>query len=133
MKPISFFFSFLVLMFVWGVGGFAQTASQSEPPASATENQEKTFETDVFQTDLGALTITFIGHGTLMMACGGKVIHIDPWTKLADYSKLPKADLILITHSTPTTLMSRPSAFCEKTARLLFCPKSARRLLPTVW
>lgn len=112
MKPISFFFSFLVLMFVWGVGGFAQTASQSEPPPSATENQEKTFETDVFQTDLGALTITFIGHGTLMMACGGKVIHIDPWTKLADYSKLPKADLILITHE-------HPDHFDEQAIRIL--------------
>ena len=44
------------------------------------------------------MEITFIGHGTLMLTFGGKVIHIDPWTQLADYSKLPKADLILITH-----------------------------------
>ena len=33
-----------------------------------------------------------------MFEFGGKVIHVDPWGKLADYSKLPKADLILITH-----------------------------------
>ena len=46
----------------------------------------------------GNLKITFIGHGTLMFEFGGKVIHVDPWGKLADYSKLPKADLILITH-----------------------------------
>jgi L-ascorbate metabolism protein UlaG (beta-lactamase superfamily) len=26
------------------------------------------------------------------------VIHVDPFSRLADYSKLPKADLILITH-----------------------------------
>ncbi len=33
-----------------------------------------------------------------MFDYNGKVIHVDPWSKLADYSKLPKADLILITH-----------------------------------
>lgn len=56
------------------------------------------FETDTIDTSAGALEITFIGHGTLMMTVGGKTIHIDPWTRLADYTKLPKADLILITH-----------------------------------
>ncbi|MBI4961907.1 MAG: MBL fold metallo-hydrolase [Desulfomonile tiedjei] len=55
-------------------------------------------ETDTIKTSQGDLKITFIGHGTLMFGFGGKVIHVDPWGKLADYSKLPKADLILITH-----------------------------------
>jgi len=59
---------------------------------------ESGFEMDTFKTTLGDLTITFIGHGTLMMTCNDKVIHIDPWTNLADYAQLPKADLILITH-----------------------------------
>jgi L-ascorbate metabolism protein UlaG (beta-lactamase superfamily) len=26
------------------------------------------------------------------------VIHVDPWSRMADYTKLPKADIILITH-----------------------------------
>jgi L-ascorbate metabolism protein UlaG (beta-lactamase superfamily) len=56
------------------------------------------FEKDVLDTSAGDLEITFIGHGTLMFVFGDKVIHIDPWTRLADYSKLPKADLILLTH-----------------------------------
>lgn len=56
------------------------------------------FETDVIKTSGGDLHITFIGHGTLMFSFGEKVVHIDPWSKLADYSKMPKADLILITH-----------------------------------
>ncbi|MBE0534861.1 MAG: MBL fold metallo-hydrolase [Phycisphaerae bacterium] len=53
---------------------------------------------DVIGTSMGDLVITFVGHGTLMFACGGKVIHVDPWMQLADYLLLPKADLILITH-----------------------------------
>jgi L-ascorbate metabolism protein UlaG (beta-lactamase superfamily) len=57
------------------------------------------FEKDVIKTSAGDLEITFIGHGTLMLAHGGKVIHVDPFGRLADYSKLPKADLVLITHA----------------------------------
>ena len=58
----------------------------------------KEMETDTLATAKGALVITFIGHGTLMFAFEGKIIHVDPWSKLADYSKLPKADLVLVTH-----------------------------------
>jgi L-ascorbate metabolism protein UlaG (beta-lactamase superfamily) len=56
------------------------------------------FETDTLGTAEGDLTFTFIGHGTLMFTFGGKVIHIDPWGNLAEYSTLPKADIILVTH-----------------------------------
>jgi L-ascorbate metabolism protein UlaG (beta-lactamase superfamily) len=56
------------------------------------------YERDLIETSVGNLEITFIGHGTLMFEIGGKVIHIDPWSRLADYSTMPKADLILLTH-----------------------------------
>jgi len=39
-----------------------------------------------------------VGHGTLMFAFGGQVVHVDPVSREADYGKMPKADLILITH-----------------------------------
>lgn len=57
------------------------------------------FSSDVYETTKGNLTISFIGHGTLMFQFDGKTIQVDPWSKLADYSALPKADLILITHA----------------------------------
>jgi len=56
------------------------------------------FESDSLQTEQGQLIITFIGHGTLYFQFQDKVVHVDPWTRLADYKDLPKADLILITH-----------------------------------
>ncbi len=59
---------------------------------------QEPFEKDVIETSAGELEITFIGHGTLMMTYGGKVIHVDPFGRLADYAKLPKADMIFITH-----------------------------------
>ncbi len=59
---------------------------------------QQSFEKDIIKTSAGDLEITFIVHGTLMMAFGGKVIHIDPYSKAADYAKLPQADLIFLTH-----------------------------------
>lgn len=57
------------------------------------------FERDTIPTSVGNVEITFVGHGTLVLTHGGKVIHVDPYGKLADYAALPKADLILITHA----------------------------------
>lgn len=56
------------------------------------------FKTDTLKTSHGDLEITFIGHGSLMFTYRGIVIHVDPFSSLADYSKLPKAHVILITH-----------------------------------
>jgi L-ascorbate metabolism protein UlaG (beta-lactamase superfamily) len=56
------------------------------------------FQKDTIKTSGGDLEITFIGHGSLMMNYNGRIIHVDPYSKLADYSKLPKADILLITH-----------------------------------
>ena len=56
------------------------------------------FEEDVIQTSAGDLKITFIGHGTLMFTFNEKTIHVDPVSREADYTKMPQADLILVTH-----------------------------------
>ena len=92
---------------MWNVrqsfGGFATVSlvlsvlvlgarSMAQPPA------EKKFEEDVIKTETGDLKITCIGHGTLIFAYQDKIVHIDPVGREADYTKLPKADLVLITH-----------------------------------
>lgn len=63
-------------------------------PASA----QTPLQEDTVTTSGGNLTITCIGHGTLMFTFGGKTIHVDPMSRYADYATLPKADVILITH-----------------------------------
>jgi L-ascorbate metabolism protein UlaG (beta-lactamase superfamily) len=55
-------------------------------------------QTDTLSTSGGDLQITCVRHATLMFAYAGRVIHVDPISMYADYSTLPKADLILITH-----------------------------------
>jgi len=63
-----------------------------------TQAPAQTFDKEIIDTSKGELEVTFIGHGTLMFKFNGKIIHIDPFSKLADYGKLPKADAIFITH-----------------------------------
>ena len=60
--------------------------------------QQVKFAEDVFPAQDGDVRITFIGHGTLIITYANKVIHVDPVSMYADYSTLPKADLILVTH-----------------------------------
>jgi L-ascorbate metabolism protein UlaG (beta-lactamase superfamily) len=59
---------------------------------------QQQFEKDTISTSNGNLVITFIGHASLILNFNNMVIHVDPFGRLADYSTLPKADLILITH-----------------------------------
>lgn len=61
-------------------------------------NAQTEFSKDVFKTSKGDLSITFVGHGTLMMEFDGMVIHVDPVMREADYAAMPDADLVLVTH-----------------------------------
>ena len=81
------------------------------------------FEDDVIKTSGGDLKITSIAGYSVRFTYQGKVIDVDPVGRAADYSQLPKADVILVTHigqahSDPETvkLLSK-----DKTA-LLVCP-----------
>jgi L-ascorbate metabolism protein UlaG (beta-lactamase superfamily) len=72
---------FLVLIFTLAVTAYAQE-----------------IEKDVIATSGGDLEIHFLGHATLMFKFNGVVMHLDPWSRVADYSTLPKADIALLTH-----------------------------------
>lgn len=80
---------------VWLIWATLIAAGLGVVPAGA---EEKKLEEDVIKAEQGDLKITFIGHGTLMFTWQNKVIHVDPVTREVDYTKLPKADLVLITH-----------------------------------
>jgi len=76
----------LIMLIVLGLGLFSLAAVLKE------------YEQDIIKTSQGDLKITFIGHGTLMFTFANKVIHVDPVGSEADYTQLPKANIILVTH-----------------------------------
>jgi L-ascorbate metabolism protein UlaG (beta-lactamase superfamily) len=63
-----------------------------------TATAQEAVKKDIIKTSTGDVEISFIGHASLMMTYRGKILHFDPYGKVADYTKLPKADLIFITH-----------------------------------
>ena len=81
------------------------------------------FEEDVIKTSGGDLKITSIAGYSLMFTYKGKVIDVDPVGRAADYSQLPKADAILITHNGPDHLDPAlvKSISTDKT-QLVICP-----------
>ena len=51
---------------------------------------------DMVSTSAGNVKITPVLHGTVLLEIEGRAWYVDPWSR-ADYSALPKADVILIT------------------------------------
>lgn len=52
-----------------------------------------------FNTPLGEITVEILGHASLFMQWNGKNIYVDPYSEVADYSKFPSADFVLLTHN----------------------------------
>ena len=87
-------------------------------------------EEDIVQTSAGELKITFVGHGTLMFTFGGKVIHVDPVSREADYSEMPKADLVLVTHEHGDHLDPQAIAAIRKEVTAVLLPEKCASAVP---
>jgi len=93
----------LFFIVVWSVGLTATYACEvkSQASASATETEYAAqFASDTYTTQSGKqVSISFIKHGTLMFNIDGQIVHIDPVAMFGtDYTKMPKADVVLVTH-----------------------------------
>lgn len=88
------------------------------------------FKTDTFRTKSGGeLVITFIKHSSLILNYNGKIIHVDPISQHADYSLLPKADIILLTHEHGDHLDKVALQAVEKDGTLLITNQASRDIL----
>jgi len=85
------------------------------------------FESEFLDRSPTSPEITFIGHGTLMFRQGATVIHVDPWGQLADYGKLPKADLVLITHEHRDHLDLQAIEAVRKDSTVIVAPETAAK------
>jgi L-ascorbate metabolism protein UlaG (beta-lactamase superfamily) len=81
------------------------------------------FEKDILKTAKGDLVMTLVGHGTLMFNFNNMVIHVDPVSGIADYGKLPKADLVLITHHHGDHLDLKAIALIKQEKTVIVAPE----------
>ncbi|NNM67263.1 MAG: MBL fold metallo-hydrolase [Spirochaetales bacterium] len=87
------------------------------------------YEHDVFDVNGSPLRLTALGHSTLMWEWKGQVLHLDPWTAKADYTKLPRADFILVTHEHPDHLDKNAIQMLKKTQTRLLVNPAVRAIL----
>ena len=86
-------------------------------------------ESDAFDTGRGELRITFLGHASLLFEFGGFRVYIDPVKQYGDYSKFPKADLILVTHEHGDHLDPDSIALLKTGATKILLPEASRKKL----
>jgi len=82
------------------------------------------FEQDVINTSEGKLKVTFVGHGTLMFDFEGIIVHVDPTEREADYSDMPKGDVILITHRHGDHLDPKAIEAIRKESTVVLAPEA---------
>ncbi|HTK34131.1 MAG TPA: MBL fold metallo-hydrolase [Caulobacteraceae bacterium] len=89
-RPVRNRFPFLLAAMV----AYAPAVLAAAPPTPDTPNKV----TDTFPTAQGELRVTPLYQGAVMFQFGGKTLYVDPWSR-ADYTGLPPADLIVVTHT----------------------------------
>ncbi len=80
------------------------------------------YASDTYTTrDGSTVKLIFFGHASIALETGNKYIYVDPVGMYADYSKLPKADVILITHSHPDHLDAKAIEQLSKNTTSILC------------
>lgn len=78
---------------------------------------------DEIKTKNGSFNLHFVGHGSLYIEFQGQIIHVDPWSAKGDYTQMPDADYILITHQHRDHLDQKAIAEILKENTVIIAPK----------
>ena len=84
--------------------------------------------TDVERIAYGELKVTPIMHGSLVLEFSGQVWHVDPWSQ-ANYSALPKADVILVTDIHGDHLDPKAIAAVRKASTVIVAPGAVAKTM----
>ncbi|MBK5721243.1 MBL fold metallo-hydrolase [Dysgonomonas sp. Marseille-P4677] len=98
MKKSLFLFLVISLLALISCGGKANANKSEDEKVNTLMTEQECIKSDTYETNKGDLKVTLVGHASIIFEYAGKVIHVDPYTQVADYSRLPKADFIILTH-----------------------------------
>jgi len=87
----------IIVSLALAVGQNAMAADKGDDKGDGRMTQSK-HRVDTIKTSAGDLKIGFIGHATLILGFNRLVIHVDPVAREANYTNMPKADIVLVTH-----------------------------------
>lgn len=85
---------------------------------------QSNYQKDTLKSPEGNVIISFLGHGSVMFEFKGKVIYVDPVSRYADFSRMPKADLILISHEHGDHLDSAAIEGCRSEKTKIVCTEA---------
>jgi L-ascorbate metabolism protein UlaG (beta-lactamase superfamily) len=105
-------------------------AGKPAPDAKAAPEPAKKPQIDTLKTEGGDLGIMLFGHGSLALAYQGKGVVVDPWSRLADYTQLPKADVILITHEHADHLDPKAIEMLRKDSTVILLTQACAEKVP---
>jgi len=98
-----------------------------------TAEAQEVVKRDVIKTSAGDLELFFIGHASLMLTFHGKVIHFDPYGKMANYATLPRADIIFITHDHNDHFDLEALQSIQKKDTVVILPPICSEKIPEGW
>jgi L-ascorbate metabolism protein UlaG (beta-lactamase superfamily) len=85
---------------------------------------------DQINTSAGTVDMHFIGHGSLMFNMNSFTIYFDPVRSSGSYEKLPKADLILVTHEHGDHLDTDLINILRKPETVMLCNENSAVRIP---
>lgn len=88
---------------------------------------------DILPTSAGPVELFFLGHASLMLTFQGLVLYFDPYGKMADYSTLPKADMVFITHDHNDHFDLEALRSIEKPDTVVVLPPICSAQVPEGW
>lgn len=101
MKKILFLFTICSVFLYTSCNNNSKSSNASDNKKMEEQTMDKSdrsIPADTYTTEKGDLKITLVGHASLIFEFDGKIIHVDPYSNVANYDLLPKADLIILTH-----------------------------------
>ncbi|HEX4227116.1 MAG TPA: MBL fold metallo-hydrolase [Bryobacteraceae bacterium] len=115
-------------LMAFAAAAFSVSFASGQRHLPASKPEEIARQTDIVPTGAGNLQITPIYHASVLLEWKGKAIYVDP-VSAGNYAGLPKAGLILITHTHSDHLDPKELAELKKDGTIIITPEAVAKMV----